>query len=64
MNKDLIKILGLCIALPTTVLGIGLLVSMLIEKKLISTPIGIIIIVLVIASIFYRILKLNRSKDE
>lgn len=64
MNKDLLKIMGLCIILPSTILTVGLVVSELISANIISTPVGIGIILSVIVAIFYKILKINNKKNE
>lgn len=56
-NKKLIKVLGLSLGLPSTVLAIGLVVVNLIQENVISTTLGIIIILAVIFNIFWLIFR-------
>jgi hypothetical protein len=56
-NKKLIKILGLSLGLPSTVLAIGLVVINLIKEDIISNTVGIIIILAVIINIFWLIFR-------
>lgn len=56
-NKKLLKVLGLSLGLPSTVLAIGLVVVKLIQENVISTTLGIIIILAVIFNIFLLIFR-------
>jgi len=56
-TKKMLKVLGLSLGLPSTVLGIGLVVVYLIQNNFISTPMGIFIILAVIGNIFWLIFK-------
>ena len=56
-NKKLLKVLGFSLGLPSTVLAIGLVVVKLIQENLISTTLGIIIILAVIFNIFWLIFR-------
>jgi hypothetical protein len=57
-NKpNIIKIVGLAIGLPSTILGIFFFIYFLIQEKIISTNLGLILIVLVIVNIFYLMIR-------
>jgi hypothetical protein len=56
-KPNIVKILGLAIGLPSTILGIFFFIYFLIQEKLISTNVGLILIVLVIANIFYLMIR-------
>jgi hypothetical protein len=56
-NKKLLKVLGLSLGLPSTVLATGLVVVKLIQENVISTTLGIIIILAVIFNIFWLIFR-------
>lgn len=56
-TKKMLKVLGLSLGLPSTVLGIGLVVVYLIQNKTISTPVGVFIILAVVGNIFWLIFK-------
>ena len=56
-TRKMLKVLGLSLGLPSTVLAIGLVVVYLIQEKVISTAFGIIIILAVIGNIFWLIFR-------
>lgn len=56
-NKKLLKVLALSLGLPSTVLGVGLVIVYLIQEKIISTALGVTVLVLVVANIFWLIFK-------
>jgi len=56
-NKKLLKVLALSLGLPSTVLAVGLVIVYLIQEKIISTGLGVTIIVIVVANIFWLIFK-------
>jgi hypothetical protein len=57
MNKKYIIVLSLALALPTTILAISFLIIKLINIGIISSELGILIIVIVIGSILFNIMK-------
>lgn len=56
-TRKMLKVLGLSLGLPSTVLGIGLVIVYLIQNKIISTPVGVFILIAVIGNIFWLIFK-------
>lgn len=56
-NTKLLKVLALSLGLPSTVLGVGLFVVYLIKEKIISTGLGVAVIVITVLNIFYLIFK-------
>ncbi len=64
MNKKYLIILGLATALPTTIMAISFIVIQLMERKKISPEVGITIIVVVIGSILFNIMKYARKNKS
>lgn len=67
MDKKLLAIMGLAMALPTTVLAVAYVIYKLIEEGLISNGLGITLLVAVIANFFFlmfRYLRKERKNDE
>lgn len=62
-NKNIIKILGIALALPSTILGVAFSVYYLIEEKIISQEIGLIVILIVVAYFFYLMVRYARSSS-
>lgn len=56
-TKRMLKVLGLSLGLPSTVLGIGLVIVYLIQNKTISTTLGVVILIAVIGNIFWLIFR-------
>ncbi len=67
MDKKLLAIMGLAMALPATVLAVAYIVYKLIEEKIISNGLGITLLVAVIANFFFlmfRYLRKERNRDK
>lgn len=65
MDKNLMAVMGLALALPSSILAVAAVVYNLIEKKLISNMTGLIIILVVIFNIFFLMFKhLRKNKDK
>lgn len=56
-SKKYLAIMGLALALPSSILGVAAFVIYLIDEKIISNTVGIILIVLVIFNIFYLMIR-------
>lgn len=66
MDKKLLAIMGLAMALPTTVLAVAYVIYKLIEEGMISSEMGIALLVAVIANFFFlmfRYLRKDRKSD-
>lgn len=57
MDKKLLAVMALALALPTTVLIVSWIVLELIKKELIGNTTGLLIILAVIVNIFYMMFK-------
>ncbi len=62
IDKKLLAVLGLAMALPTSVLAVAIVVYELIEAKLIGNGTGLIIILAVIFNIFFLMFKHLRKQ--
>lgn len=56
-SKKYLMVMGLALGLPSTILGVASFVIYLIDKKIISNTMGLIIIVLVIINVFYLMIR-------
>lgn len=56
-KKKYLMVMGLAMALPSTILGVSLIVYYLMEQKIISNLAGLVIIVLVIINVFYLMIR-------
>lgn len=56
-NKKGLKVLALAMGLPTSILGVAFFVYYLIENKIVSNEIGLLIILAVIFNTFFLIFK-------
>jgi small-conductance mechanosensitive channel len=64
-KKKYMMVMGLALGLPSTILGISLFVYYLMEQKIISHTVGLIIIVLVVVNIFYLMIRsVSKRKSE
>ncbi len=61
-KPNILKVLGLAVGLPSTILGVFALVYILIEKEIISTITGLIFIVVIIAYTFYLMIRYANKK--
>lgn len=59
MNEkpQIMKVLGLAIGLPSTILGIFFFIYYLIQEEIISTMLGLTLLVLVIINVFYLMIR-------
>jgi hypothetical protein len=62
-NKSLI-VLGLALALPSTLLGVGVSIVYLIQQKIISQTVGLLIIVAVVFNTFYLMMRYAKKKKD
>ena len=60
--KNIIKIMGLALALPSTILGVAFLIYYLIEEKLISQGLGLFILIAVVGYFFYLMVRYAFNK--
>lgn len=60
--KHILKIMGLAMALPSTILGVTFGVYYLIENKVISQAVGLVIILTIVFYFFYLMIRYARSK--
>ena len=58
--KNILKILGIALALPSTILGVAFGVYYLISEKIISQEVGLLVIVLIVAYFFYLMVRYAR----
>lgn len=56
-KTNIIKIVGLAVGLPSTILAIFFFIYHLIQTKVVSMEIGLSLIILVIAYIFYVMIR-------
>ena len=61
-KQNIIKILGLAIGLPSSILGVFFLMYFLIENNYISSTVGLIVIVLIITYTFVLMVKYANKK--
>ncbi len=65
MKKNNLKlILGLAFALPSTILGVFALVYILVEKKIISENVALILLVVVSFNTFYLMIRYGLAKRK
>lgn len=64
MDKKLLAVMGLALALPSTVLAVAWVVLELIDAGVIGYTGGILIILAVIANIFFLMFKHLRKKNQ
>lgn len=64
MDKKLLSIMALALALPSTVLGVFFLLKELVENKILNELAALIILLIVIIHIFYLILKQSLKKND
>lgn len=65
MDKKLLAVMGLAMALPTSILAVSYVVYQLIEKKLISSGVGVTIIVAFVLNMFILMFRnLRKNKGE
>ena len=67
MDKNLLAVMGLALALPTSILAVAAVVYQLIEKEIIGNMEGLGIILAVIFNIFFMMfkhLRKNREKSD
>ncbi|MBC77282.1 MAG: hypothetical protein CME64_14825 [Halobacteriovoraceae bacterium] len=67
MDKNLLAVMGLALALPTSILAVAAVVYQLIEKEIIGNMAGLGIILAVIFNIFFLMfkhLRKNREKSD
>lgn len=65
MNKDkpnIVKVLGLAVGLPSSILGVFALAYFLIEKKYMSTEFGLGLILTIIFYTFYLMIRYANKK--
>lgn len=65
-KKKYLMVMGLAMALPSTILGVFAFVYYLIEEKIISNTLGLVLIILVIINVFYLMIRSvtkRKSKD-
>ncbi|MEX0798340.1 MAG: hypothetical protein WD025_02795 [Bacteriovoracaceae bacterium] len=63
-DKQLLVVLGLAMALPSAILAVSAVVYHLIEAKLISNTVGLVIILAVIFNIFFLMFKRLRKQNH
>ncbi len=61
-TRNIIKVMGLAVALPSTILGVFFTIYYLIENKLISTSVGLVLLLAVIIYFFYLMVRYASSK--
>lgn len=61
-KQNIIKIVGLAIGLPSSILGVFFLMYFLIENKYISTTTGLITILILITYTFFLMVKYANKK--
>ena len=57
-------IVGLALALPGSILGVFLGSYALVEKKIISNKVALLVVVLVVINTFYLMLKYAKNKSK
>lgn len=64
MDKNLLAVMALALALPSSILAVAAVVYKLIEQNLVSNMTGLIIILAVIFNIFFLMFKHLRKKQR
>lgn len=63
-NKKVLTVLALSLGLPTTILGVSYLVYYLIQEKIISSNVGLFILVAVVGNMLYLIIRNAIQKNK
>ncbi len=61
-KPNIVKVLGLAVGLPSSILGVFAFVYFLIDKNYISSTTGLLLIVAIIAYTFYLMLRYANKK--
>lgn len=61
-TRNILKVLGLALALPSTILGVGFGIFYLIEEDLISQNVGLGLLLAIMAYFFYLMIRYALNK--
>jgi len=61
-KTNIIKVVGLAVGLPSSILGVFALVYFLINKNIVSASVGLLLILIIIAYTFYLMIRYANKK--
>ncbi len=63
-KQNILKIVGLAVGLPSSILGVFIIIYILVEKNIITATLGLVIILIVITYTFYLMIRYALKKQD